>query len=276
MTTTAWVRFRHDRQTGFGTLSDGRIRVFEGDMFDRPAATGQVLPLETVQLLAPTRPSKVLALWNNFGELAAKLGLERPPEPLYFIKSPNSYLDPGGTIRQPLAGGKVIFEGELGIVIGRSASAVAEPRAMDHVFGYTCANDVTQIDILNRDKTFAQWVRAKGFDTFCPFGPAVVTGLDPASLRVRTTLDGSVRQDYPISDMRFNVAQIVSLISHDMTLQPGDIILCGTSVGAGLMKPGSRVEVSIDGIGTLANRYEQATRSDAAEAESPSSDRIPS
>jgi len=124
------------------------------------------------------------------------------------------------------------------------------------VFGYTCANDVTVADILNRDASFAQWSRAKGFDTFCPFGPAVATGLDPARLTVRTLLDGVVRQDYPISDMRFSVAQLVSLISQDMSLQPGDIILCGTSVGVGSMKPGSQVDVEIAGIGKLSNRFE--------------------
>jgi 2-keto-4-pentenoate hydratase/2-oxohepta-3-ene-1,7-dioic acid hydratase in catechol pathway len=127
---------------------------------------------------------------------------------------------------------------------------------LDHVFGYTCANDVTVADILNRDASFTQWVRAKGFDTFCPFGPSVTTGLDPAKLQVRTILNGDVRQDYPISDMRFSVEQLVSLISHDMTLFPGDIILCGTSIGVGSMKPGSTVEVEIGGIGKLSNRYE--------------------
>lgn len=256
MSTTQWVRFSVAGHKGFGTLAADRIDVFEGNMFDRPAATGQSVPLADAKLLMPTQPSKVLALWNNFGQLAAKLGLATPPEPLYLIKSPNSYLDPGETIRKPSCDGKVVFEGELGIVIGKSAKGVAVGQAMEHVFGYTCANDVTVADILNRDASFAQWVRAKGFDTFCPFGPAIATGLDPATLRVRTTLNGDLRQDYPVSDMRFSVAQLVSMISQDMTLLPGDIILCGTSVGVGSMKPGSTVEVEIAGIGKLANRFE--------------------
>jgi 2-keto-4-pentenoate hydratase/2-oxohepta-3-ene-1,7-dioic acid hydratase in catechol pathway len=149
-----------------------------------------------------------------------------------------------------------VFEGELGIVIGRTCKQVGEQDALQHVFGFTCANDVTVADILNRDASFAQWVRAKGFDTFCPFGPAVATGLDADKLRVRTVLNGEVRQDYPISDMRFSVAQLVSLISQDMSLLPGDIILCGTSVGVGSMKPGSQVDVEIAGIGKLSNRFE--------------------
>jgi 2-keto-4-pentenoate hydratase/2-oxohepta-3-ene-1,7-dioic acid hydratase in catechol pathway len=159
-------------------------------------------------------------------------------------------------IRAPAAPVKVVYEGELAIVIGRATKAVPEDQAMSFVFGYTCANDVTVADILNRDASFAQWVRAKGFDTFCPLGPAVVQGLDPATLRVQTRLNGDIRQDYPVSDMRFSVAQLVSMISQDMTLLPGDVILCGTSVGVGSMKPGSDVEIEISGIGTLRNRYE--------------------
>lgn len=251
-----WVRFEHAGGEHFGTLEAGQVRVFTGNMFSGPVASDEVLPLNQIRLLTPTRPSKVIAMWNNFMALAAKLNLQDPADPLYLIKSPNSYLNPGETIRKPGQDGKIVFEGELGIVIGRQASQVSEARAMDHVFGYTCANDVTHADILNRDATFTQWVRAKGFDTFCPMGPVVATGLDAASLVVKTTLNGDVRQDYPISDMRFSVAQLVSRISNDMTLLPGDVILCGTSVGVGSMKPGSTVEVEIAGIGCLSNRFE--------------------
>lgn len=256
MTSRLWVRFHHQGSSGFGTLSAEHVAVHSGDMFAQPQATGQSLALADVRLLAPTRPSKILALWNNFGQLAAKLNLARPPEPLYFIKSPNSMLDPGGVIRKPAADVKVVFEGELAIVIGALAKSVSVEQAMSHVFGFTCANDVTAVDVLNRDASFAQWVRAKGFDTFCPFGPAIATGLDPATLTVRAVLNGDLRQDYCISDMRFSVAELVSLISQDMSLLPGDIILCGTSVGVGTMKPGSEVHVEIDGIGRLSNRYE--------------------
>lgn len=251
-----WVRFAHEGSTRFGTLDEGRIQIWDGAMFDRPTPSASYVMLDEVRLLMPTQPSKIIALWNNFGALSAKLNLSRPPEPLYLIKSPNSYLDPNETIRKPASDGKVVFEGELGIVIGRTAKQVAEGDALQYVFGYTCANDVTVADILNRDPSFAQWVRAKGFDTFCPFGPVVASGLDPAALRVKTILNGEVRQDYPISDMLFSVAQLVSLISQDMTLHPGDIILCGTSVGVGSMKPGSTIEVEIEGIGKLRNRFE--------------------
>ena len=251
-----WVRFIDAGSTGFGTLEGQQVQEFTGSLFDRPAPTGRVLPLAELKLLAPTQPSKVVALWNNFKALGDKLGLSAPNEPLYFLKSPNSFLNPFETIVKPPGDGKVVFEGELGIVIGKTCKGVAEADAMAHVFGYTCANDVTSADELNRDPSFAQWVRSKGHDSFCPFGPCVATALDPTTLVVKTTLNGDVRQNYPVSDMRFSVAQLVSMISQDMTLVPGDIILCGTSLGVGSMKPGSTIEVEIAGIGTLSNRFE--------------------
>lgn len=254
--TNHWVRFRDQQGIRFGVLQGDQVRVCEGDMFIRAIPTERLVPLAGINLLTPVEPTKVIALWNNFHALGEKLGLPVPSEPLYLIKSPNSYLPPGGTIRKPPCDGKVVFEGELGIVIGRTCKQVREREALDHVFGYTCANDVTVADILNRDASFAQWVRAKGFDTFCPFGPVVATGLDPSKLVVRTLLNGEVRQDFPISDMRFSVEQLVSLISQDITLYPGDIILCGTSVGVGSMKPGSSITVEIAGIGKLSNRFE--------------------
>ena len=250
-----WVRFEHAGKVGFGTLDGARVHEHSGDMFGETKATGSVLALSDLRLLSPSAPSKVIAMWNNFHALASKLNLADPPEPLYFLKSPNSFAAHGEAIRPPRAAGKVVFEGELGIVIGKACSGVAEAEALAHVFGYTCVNDVTVADILNRDTSFAQWTRAKGFDTFCPMGPAVATGLDPATLTVTTTLNGEVRQNYSISDMRFSVQNLVSLISFDMTLYPGDVILCGTSVGVGSMKPESSVEVEIGGIGKLVNRF---------------------
>lgn len=251
-----WVRFQDGNTIRFGTLEGERVRMWDGDMFAGATHTDRMFPLADVTLLMPVQPGKVIALWNNFRALGDKLNLPVPAEPLYLLKAPNSYLNPNETIRKPACDGKVVFEGELGIVIGKTCKEVAEQQALDHVFGYTCANDVTVADILNRDASFAQWVRAKGFDTFCPLGPVVATGLDPTKLVVKTILNGDIRQDYPVSDMRFSVQQLVSLISKDMTLYPGDVILCGTSIGVGAMKPGSTVEVEIAGIGKLKNRFE--------------------
>jgi 2-keto-4-pentenoate hydratase/2-oxohepta-3-ene-1,7-dioic acid hydratase in catechol pathway len=254
---THWVRFTHGGREGFGTLTSDVIAVHEGSMFASPRASGKALPLSDVTLLTPTQPSKMVALWNNFHALAAKLGNPEPPEPLYFLKANNSFLAHGGVIRAPASyAGKVVYEGELGIVIGKTCRAVSEAEAPNHIFGYTCINDVTASELISRDATFAQWTRAKSFDTFGVFGPAIATGLDPSKLSVRLILNDQERQNYPVADMICPPQKLVSLISQDMTLEPGDVIACGTSVGVGSMKPGSTVSVMIDGIGTLTNRYE--------------------
>lgn len=254
---THWIRFAENGVPGFGQLDGATVDVYSGDMFDSPQPTGRTVALAAVTLLVPAAAGKMVALWNNFHALAAKLGNPVPAEPLYFIKGNGSYLASGEPIRRPPSyGGKVIFEGELGIVIGRTCRAVSEADAPAHIFGYTCINDVTAVDILNKDATFAQWTRAKSFDTFGVFGPVVATGLDPLQLSVRTVLDGQERQNYPVADMVFPPARLVSLISQDMTLDPGDVIACGTSIGVGSMKAGSTVAVTIDGIGTLVNRFE--------------------
>ena len=254
---THWLRYSHQGATGFGTLEGEDVRVHEGDMFAGATPTGATLKLADVRLLAPCVPSKMPALWNNFHALAAKLNNPVPAEPLYFLKGNNSFSAPGAVIRKPAAyDGKVIFEAELGIVIGRLCSRVSEAEAPAHIFGYTCINDVTAVDILNRDPTFAQWTRAKSFDGFGPFGPVIATGLDPAGLVVTAVLNDQERQHYAVADMVFAPARLVSLISQDMSLLPGDVIACGTSVGVGSMKPGSSIRVEIAGIGALENRYE--------------------
>ncbi len=256
---TNWIRFEHGGGTGFGTLENGTITVFKGDMFADPAPSGESMALADVKVLTPTRPGKMVALWNNFHALAEKLGQPEPEDPLYFLKSDNSFLATGETIRRPASyEGKVIYEGELGIVIGKTCKEVSEAEADGYIFGYTCINDVTAVDLINKDPTFAQWVRAKSFDTFGVFGPVIATGLDPDSLVIRTVLIGQVRQNYPVADMSHPPRRLVSLISHDMTLEPGDVICCGTSLGVGSMKePSNSIEVSIDGIGTLSNEFVQ-------------------
>jgi 2-keto-4-pentenoate hydratase/2-oxohepta-3-ene-1,7-dioic acid hydratase in catechol pathway len=252
-----WIRFEHQGRTGFGVVERDSINVHAGDMFGVRQPTGEALPLAAVTVLTPTQASKMVALWNNFRALATKLGNAEPPEPLYFLKGNNSFLAHGGTIRVPASySGKVVYEGELGVVIGKRCTAVAEADAPGCIFGYTCINDVTAAEIINKDSTFAQWARAKSFDTFGAFGPVIATGIDPSGLVVKTILNGQERQNYPVADMIFPPARLVSLISQDMTLEPGDVIACGTSVGVGSMKPGSSVSIVIDGIGTLSNRYE--------------------
>ncbi len=256
---THWVRFHHHAEIGFGQLTPSGVSVYAGDMFGEARPTGQTLRVQDVELLAPTQPSKIIALWNNFHALAAKLKSPEPPEPLYLLKAPTSVTAPGTVIRRPPRyDGKTTYEGELGIVIGKTCTAVAPENADAFIFGYTCTNDVTAADILNRDPTFAQWARAKGFDGYGPFGPVIASGVDPARLVVRTILNGVERQNYPISDMIFSAQQLVSKISHDMTLLPGDLICCGTSIGVGVMKePINTVTVAIEGIGELTNEFHQ-------------------
>lgn len=256
---TTWVRFAHGDSEGFGMLSGERIAVHVGDMFAAPKATGESVPVDAVRLLMPCLPTKMICLWNNFHALAAKLGVAEPSEPLYLLKAPSSFMGPGEPILRPVSyDGKIVYEGELGIVIGKACSNVRESEAASAIFGYTCINDVTAADIITKDPTFPQWARAKSFDTFGIFGPAIATGLDPATLTVRTLLNGAERQNYAIADMIFSAPKLVSALSRDMTLNPGDVIACGTSVGVGAMKDAENVvEVSIEGIGTLRNTLTQ-------------------
>ncbi len=254
-----WVRFSHGGAEGFGTREEATIRVHAGDLFAEPRPTGETLPLEGVTLLPPVRPGAFIGLWNNYHEAAAKGGLAIPEVPLWFLKSPRSLSGPDAPIRPPADyAGRVIYEGELGVVIGRRVSNADEAEAGAAIFGLTCVNDVTALDLLNADPSFPQWARAKGCDGFGPIGPAIATGLDPSSLRVQVALNGRVRQDYPCSDMIIPPPRIVSLISREMTLEPGDVIACGTSLGALPMRAGMTVEVTIAGIGTLRNTYEGA------------------
>ena len=256
---TRWIRFEHDGRGLFGTLEDGRIAVHHGNMLAASTPTGETLDLAAVKVLVPCQPGKMICLWNNFAANAAKQNLSRPEEPLWFIKADTASLAHGEPIRRPASyAGKIVYEGELGIVIGKRCSNVSEADAASCIFGYTCVNDVTAIELIGKDASFAQWTRAKSFDTFGAFGPVIATGLDPMTLTVRTVLNGQERQNYPVSDMFFPPVTLVSLLSLDLTLMPGDVIACGTSVGVGVMKePVNTITVAIDGIGELTNEFRQ-------------------
>ncbi|MGQ7791130.1 fumarylacetoacetate hydrolase family protein [Faunimonas sp. B44] len=254
-----WLRFETDGREGFGTLGGSEIAVHRGDMFGDPEPTGETLLLDEVRLLTPCAPGKIVALWNNFHALSQKLGVGTPDDPLYLLKASSCALPPGGTVRRPESySGRIAYEGELGIVIGRSCRDATAAGAQSAIFGYTCVNDITAADLIQKDPTFPQWARAKSFDGFGPFGPVIATDIDPAALVVRTVLNGEERQNYPISDMIFPAAELVRRLSQDMTLHPGDLVCCGTSLGVGTMKaPENAVEIIIDGIGTLATRFLQ-------------------
>ncbi|MGA8862476.1 MAG: fumarylacetoacetate hydrolase family protein [Gallionella sp.] len=251
-----WVAFSQGGKQGFGQVEGDRVIACEGDMFDAPRRTGTELALADIRLDLPCRPGKFIALWNNYHAQAAKQNLAIPAEPLYFIKTPNSYCAHELTVPQPVGyDGRVVYEGELGIVIGTRCKNANEEQAGHAIFGYTCINDITALDLIAKDASFAQWSRAKCFDGFGVIGPVIATGLDWKSLNVRTLLNGRERQNYPCSDMIFPPEKIVHALSQDMTLEPGDVIACGTSLGVLPMKPGAVVEVEIEGIGTLRNQY---------------------
>lgn len=251
-----WMRFSHAGAEGFGLVDGDAVQVHTGDMFDAPRATGTRLPLADCRWLPPCRPRQILGLWNNFRAAADKNGWAAPPEPLYFAKAVGSLNAHGEPIPAPGPDvGRVLYEGELAVVIGRRAHRVPREDAASHIFGYTLANDVTALEVLQRDASFAQWTRAKGMPGFCPLGPVIATGFEPAGAVLRTLVGGRERQNYALDDMFFGPAELVHRISQDLVLEPGDVILCGTSLGAMPMKPGTEVQVAVDGIGTLANLY---------------------
>lgn len=251
-----WLRFTRESRTDFGFVEGETVRVCRGDMYAAYEPTGESVPLAGLRWETPCVPSKMVALWNNFHEAAKKFSLSIPPEPLFFVKTANSFCAHGAAIRAPKSySGRVVYEGEIGIVIGKPARDIAPADASQYIFGYTCVNDVTALELLKADPSFPQWTRAKSFDTFGPFGPVIATDVNPAELSVRVRVNGKERQNYALRDMIFSPERLVSLISRDLTLLPGDVISCGTSVGAGPLPAGANVEVEIEGIGILANRY---------------------
>lgn len=208
--------------------------------------------LEEVKLLAPVTPSKIVCVGRNYREHAAELGNKMPDEPLLFLKAPSAVIATEDRIELPEASQQVEHEGELGVVIGRTARNVAQTEdALNYVYGYTCVNDVTARDLQRKD---VQFTRAKSFDTFCPVGPWIVTHLDPTNITVTTRVNGEVKQNGNTADMAFDVAFLIRYISAIMTLYPGDLIATGTPAGVSRMKQGDMVEVEVGGVGILRNQ----------------------
>ena len=212
-------------------------------------------PLADVRLLSPVLPrSKVIGIGRNYAAHAAEMGSDVPAEPLMFMKPNTSVIGPGDPVFYPRQSNDVHYEGELAVVIGRICRDVPVEKAADVIWGYTVGNDVTARDLQRSD---VQFTRAKGFDTFCPLGPWIETELDVSDLRVRTFLNGDLKQDGTTGDMIFDVPALVAHVSSVMTLLPGDVILTGTPEGVGPMQVGDEVEVSISGIGNLTNQVKQ-------------------
>jgi 2-keto-4-pentenoate hydratase/2-oxohepta-3-ene-1,7-dioic acid hydratase in catechol pathway len=213
------------------------------------------IALEEAALLAPVRPTKIVCIGRNYREHAAELGHDVPTEPLIFLKATSALLAPGGVVRRPKISQRVDFEGELGVVIGRTCyQPAADADIRQYILGYTCVNDVTARDLQNKD---GQWSRAKGFDTFCPVGPLVTDEIDPwAGVGVETRVNGEVKQNGNTRDFIFALDVVIRHIAQAMTLFPGDLIPTGTPSGVGPLMTGDFVEVSVAGVGTLRNPVE--------------------
>jgi 2-keto-4-pentenoate hydratase/2-oxohepta-3-ene-1,7-dioic acid hydratase in catechol pathway len=236
-----------------GEADDLTVRRIDGHPFAPFQVVGEPLPLSSVRLLAPVLPSKVVAVGRNYAEHVAEMGGEASlaEPPVVFLKPSTSVIGPGDKVQYPVGvSSDVHYEGELAIVIARLCREVPPERVSDVVLGFTCANDVTARDL---QKTEKQWGRAKGFDTFCPIGPWVATGIDPADLSLTTTVNGDLRQAGRTSQMMRGVDELVAHVSQAMTLLPGDVILTGTPAGVGPLVVGDEVSVTIEGIGSLTN-----------------------
>ncbi|MFG2829604.1 fumarylacetoacetate hydrolase family protein [Streptomyces sp. NPDC048434] len=249
------ARFSIDGNVGFGVLEGDELDVIKGHPFAEFERSGQKVPLDKVRLLPPVLPNKVVAIGRNYADHAAELGNAVPDVPVTFFKPSTSVIGPGDPIAYPSFSQEVHHEAELAVVIGRMCREVPRERAKDVILGYTCANDVTARDVQQREK---QWARAKGFDSSCPLGPWVETGLTPADiaagLTVQCTVNGEQRQLGRTSDMVRPVEDLIVHITEAMTLLPGDVILTGTPAGVGPLNVGDEVAVTIEGIGTLTNK----------------------
>lgn len=245
------VRFLRDETPAFGVVDGAAVEVIDPHPFTRHRTTGETVPLEGLRLLAPVIPSKVVAVGRNYGAHAAELGHEAPDEPLLFLKPATTVVGPHEAVRYPTGLTRELHhEAELAVVIGRMVAQVDRDDARKAVYGFTAANDITARDLQRSDD---QWTRAKGFDTFCPLGPAIATDIDPDAAHIRCYVDGELRQEGNTGDLIFDVPALVSAVSEIMTLLPGDVLLTGTPEGVGELEPGQTVRVEIDGIGILEN-----------------------
>jgi 2-keto-4-pentenoate hydratase/2-oxohepta-3-ene-1,7-dioic acid hydratase in catechol pathway len=259
-----YCRFRLNGESHYGLVEsvagrDAIVRILvtppeeaDGDMESLRTRRIDAIPLEQAALLPPVRSSKIVCIGRNYREHAAELGHDVPKEPLIFLKATSALLSPGGVVRRPKISERVDYEGELGVVIGKTChQPAADADIRPYILGYTCVNDVTARDLQNKD---GQWSRAKGFDTFCPVGPVVTDEIDPwAGVGVETRVNGEVRQNGNTRDLIFTLDVVIRHIAQAMTLLPGDLIPSGTPSGVGPVVAGDTIEVTVEGVGTLKN-----------------------
>ena len=236
----------------YGFLDTEVVREIDAPPWSKWKETGRSVAVRDVRLLAPVEPRKIVCIGRNYAAHAAELGNQVPQDPLIFLKPSSAIVGPAEPIVLPEYSQRVEHEGELGLVVGRRCSQLSDrDDPIDYLLGCTCVNDVTARDLQKRD---GQWSRAKGFDTFCPFGPVVAGGLDPWKvLQVETRVNGDLRQSGTTSDFIFALDVILHFVTRVMTLEPGDLIATGTPAGVGPLQPGDTVEVTVEGVGTLRN-----------------------
>ena len=234
--------------------ADLTVATLAGHPLFDPTPTGDVLPLSSVRLLAPVQPINVVCIGKNYADHVAEMqGLTGAPtsaHPVVFLKPATSVVGPGDAIRLPRDSERVDHEAELAVVVGKPARDLTPGTALDHVWGYTAANDVTARDHQQSD---GQWTRGKGHDTFCPLGPWIETDLDVGDVGVQCSVDGGLRQDGNTRDLLHDVPAVLTFITSFMTLLPGDVVLTGTPAGVGPLVAGSSVSVRVQGVGTLTN-----------------------
>lgn len=245
------ARFSLNGEPRFGIVDGPELVVLKGHpLVSGYDTTGERVPLKDVKLLAPTIPSKMVCIGKNYADHVAEMGREINPEPTIFFKPSSAIIGPGDSIVLPKQSNRVELEAELAIVIGQITKNVSQEQALDHVWGFTIANDVTARDLQASDD---QWARAKAFDTFCPLGPWIETEFVPDGQIVESRIDGETKQQASIDLMLHNVPKIISYVSQNMTLLPGDVILTGTPAGISRIDSGQLIECEIEGIGTLLN-----------------------
>ena len=241
---------RDGKKVRYGWLLGDQVGEIGGNVFGRYRRNEATTPITDVKLLAPSEPSKIICVGRNYIEHARELGNEVPKVPLIFLKPPSSIISNGDAVLLPAQSTQVEHEGELVVVIGKRGRNITGENARKHILGYTIGNDITARDLQRSDD---QWTRAKGFDTFCSFGPWIDTEFDPADAVLTCRVNGQMRQMASTRDMVFNVPTLIAYISSVMTLEPGDLLFTGTPAGVGELKNGDEVDVEIEGLGVLKN-----------------------
>ena len=245
-----FCRFEYGAESKYGIVEAHEVVEISTDPFSPFETVGEPIPSHSVKLLSPVTPTKIIAVGLNYKKHVAEMQHDLPTEPLFFLKPPSAVIGSMENIVHPAISQRMDFEGELAVVIKKKARNVKAEDAASYILGYTCFNDVTARDLQKKD---GQWSRAKGFDTFAPIGPWIVSDLDVSDVAIETYLDGELKQRGRTSQMIFSIPELIAHISRSMTLEPGDVISTGTPEGVGPMKPGSMVDVRIEGVGVLRN-----------------------